>query len=183
MTALRPCPATTPSPPVRGAAGPGRWTQRRFAAAIGLDETKLSKPLAGRRRFGQRASWSRSPTSPARYGEPVAVLAATTRAPTPVPCRAAPAALRSTAALQGSCETRRRILEAAPGPGSPTADTAPVWTFGRRPGLRTSPATIHYHFEPVGLLTRRCGTTKSLPDRQVAELGEIADSATCGCCG
>ena len=27
------------------------WTQRRFAAAIGLDETKLSKSLAGRRRF------------------------------------------------------------------------------------------------------------------------------------
>ncbi|MBC3192363.1 TetR family transcriptional regulator C-terminal domain-containing protein [Pseudonocardia sp. C8] len=149
------------------------WTQRRFAAAIGLDETKLSKSLAGRRRFAA--------------GELVAIADVTgetvnrllhgrddARTHTAVP--GGSAAPRSTAAPQGSRETRRRILEAA---WVLIADRGyhRVRTSDVARACGTSPATIHYHFPSRSALLDEAlrHNVKLAFDRQVAELGEIAD--------
>lgn len=159
---------------VRGLLERDGWTQRRFAAAIGLDETKLSKSLAGRRRFGA--------------GELVAIADVTgetvnrllhgrddARTHTAVPGGAA--ATRSAApAGNGARGTRRRILDAAwtliADHGYHRVRTADV---ARECG--TSPAAIHYHFPTrSGLLDEALRHNVKLAfDRQVAALGEVTD--------
>lgn len=150
------------------------WTQRRFAAAIGLDETKLSKSLAGRRRFAA--------------GELVAIADVTgetvnrllhgrddARTHTAVPGgtavhRDAPAGTR------GALQTRRRILDAAwrliADHGYHRVRTADV-----AQACGTSPAAIHYHFPTRSELLDEAlrHNVKLAFDRQVAELGEVAD--------
>ncbi|OLM18440.1 MULTISPECIES: TetR/AcrR family transcriptional regulator [unclassified Pseudonocardia] len=154
------------------------WTQRRFAAAIGLDETKLSKSLAGRRRFAA--------------GELVAIADVTgetvnrllhgrddARTHTAVPGGAAAttsAASAGAPTTRGSRETRRRILDAA---WRLIADRGyhRVRTADVAHACGTSPAAIHYHFPTRSELLDEAlrHNVKLAFDRQVAALGEITD--------
>jgi AcrR family transcriptional regulator len=147
------------------------WTQRRFAEAIGLEETKLSKSLAGRRRF------------PAAELVAIADAAGVTvnwllhgrddaRTHTAVPRGAA----RTESGTRRGAQARRRILEAA---WDLIADRGyhRVRTADVAHACGTSPATIHYHFPTrSGLLDEALRHNVKLAfDRQVAALGEVLD--------
>jgi AcrR family transcriptional regulator len=148
--------------------------QREFAAAIGLDETKLSKALTGTRRF--------SPHELVRVAECCGVTVnwlingsddALTVTAIPAP-GARPA---SDPEHHTQSEPRRRILETA-------------WRLIAERGYHrvriadiakacgTSTATIHYHFpsktEVLNEALRR--NVKLAFDRQVAELHAIGDA-------
>jgi AcrR family transcriptional regulator len=148
--------------------------QREFAAAIGLDETKLSKSLTGTRRF--------SPHELVRVAECCGVTVnwlingsddALTVTAVPAPA-ARPA---SDPEHHTQSEPRRRILETA-------------WRLIAEHGYHrvriadiakacgTSTATIHYHFpsktEVLNEALRR--NVKLAFDRQVAELHAVADA-------
>lgn len=153
------------------ATGPG--TQRRFAADIGLAETKLSKALAGRRRFtaaelvaiadrtGVTVNWLLHGRDDARTHTAVPGGAARTESP---------------AQETRGTRARRRILDAAweliAENGYHQVRTADV---ARACG--TSPATIHYHFPSRSALLDEAlrHNVKLAFDRQVAELGEVTD--------
>jgi AcrR family transcriptional regulator len=160
---------------VRGLVKAMPGAQREFAAAIGLDETKLSKALNGTRRF--------SPHELVRVAEYCGVTvnwllngsddAVTVTA---VPAPAARLASDDPDHLAQS-GPRRRILETA-------------WTLIAERGYHkvriadiaeacgTSTATIHYHFpsktEVLNEALRR--NVKLAFDRQVAELHSIEDA-------
>jgi len=160
---------------VRGLVKAMPGAQREFAAAIGLDETKLSKALNGTRRF--------SPHELVRVAEHCGVTvnwllngsddAVTVTA---VPAPAARPASDDPDHLAQS-EPRRRILETA-------------WTLIAERGYHkvriadiaeacgTSTAAIHYHFpsktEVLNEALRR--NVKLAFDRQVAELHSIEDA-------
>jgi AcrR family transcriptional regulator len=148
--------------------------QREFAAAIGLDETKLSKTLTGTRRF--------SPHELVRVAECCGVTVnwlingsddALTVTAVPAPA-ARPA---SDPEQHTQSEPRRRILETA-------------WRLIAERGYHrvriadiakacgTSTATIHYHFpsktEVLNEALRR--NVKLAFDRQVAELHAVDDA-------
>ena len=148
--------------------------QREFAAAIGLDETKLSKALTGTRRF--------SPHELVRVAECCGVTVnwlingsddAMTVTAVPAPA-ARPA---SDPEHHTQSEPRRRILETA-------------WRLIAERGYHrvriadiakacgTSTATIHYHFpsktEVLNEALRR--NVKLAFDRQVAELHAVGDA-------
>ncbi|MEV1290979.1 TetR/AcrR family transcriptional regulator [Pseudonocardia sp. NPDC049635] len=154
------------------------WTQRRFAAAIGLEETKLSKALAGRRRFAAAELVAIADVT----GETVNRLLHgrdDARTHTAVPGGAAvtpTAATTAGPATHRARRTRRRILDAAwqliADHGYHRVRTADV---ARACG--TSPAAIHYHFPTRSQLLDEAlrHNVKLAFDRQVAELGEIAD--------
>ncbi|WP_037295608.1 TetR/AcrR family transcriptional regulator [Saccharomonospora azurea] len=148
--------------------------QREFAAAIGMDESKLSKSLSGTRRF--------SPHELVRIAEYSGVTVnwllngrddATTVTAVP-----APTARSRSAPVEGpQSEARRRILETA-------------WRLIARRGyhqvrisdiareLGTSNAAIHYYFPSKNdvLLEALRRNVKLAFDRQVAELHAIADA-------
>lgn len=155
---------------VRGLVRSRPGAQREFAAAIGLDETKLSKALNGTRRF--------SPHELVRIAEYCGVTVnwllngsdeAATMTAVPVP------ATRSGELSQS--EPRRRILET-------------TWRLIAEHGYHhvrvadiaqacgTSTATIHYHFpakaDVLDEALRR--NVKLAFDRQVAELHLIDDA-------
>ncbi|MFD9895153.1 TetR family transcriptional regulator C-terminal domain-containing protein [Amycolatopsis sp. NPDC059027] len=148
--------------------------QREFAAAIGLDETKLSKALTGTRRF--------SPHELVRVAEYCGVTvnwllngSDDAKTVTAVPSPAAGSA--SDPEHLTRSEPRRRILETA-------------WQLIAERGYHrvriadiakacgTSTATIHYHFpsktEVLNEALRR--NVKLAFDRQVAELHTIDDA-------
>ncbi|MFD9960666.1 TetR family transcriptional regulator C-terminal domain-containing protein [Amycolatopsis sp. NPDC058986] len=148
--------------------------QREFAAAIGLDETKLSKALTGTRRF--------SPHELVRVAEYCGVTvnwllngSDDAKTVTAVPSPAAGSASDPEHLTQS--EPRRRILETA-------------WQLIAERGYHrvriadiakacgTSTATIHYHFpsktEVLNEALRR--NVKLAFDRQVAELHTIDDA-------
>lgn len=151
------------------------WTQRRFAAAIGLEETKLSKSLAGRRRFAADELVRIAEVT----GETVARLLHGrdgARARTAVPTGAAAAAEPDTGREPGGAHgTRGRILDAAweliANHGYHRVRTADV---ARAAG--TSPAAIHYHFPTRSELLDSAlrHNVRLAFDRQVAELDTIA---------
>ncbi|GAB3145494.1 TetR family transcriptional regulator C-terminal domain-containing protein [Amycolatopsis stemonae] len=160
---------------IRGLVKAMPGAQREFAAAIGLDETKLSKALNGTRRF--------SPHELVRVAEHCGVTvnwllngsddAVTVTA---VPAPAARLASDDPDHLAQS-EPRRRILETA-------------WTLIAERGYHkvriadiaeacgVSTATIHYHFpgktDVLNEALRR--NVKLAFDRQVAELHSISDA-------
>ncbi|WIV55033.1 TetR/AcrR family transcriptional regulator [Amycolatopsis nalaikhensis] len=160
---------------IRGLVKAMPGAQREFAAAIGLDETKLSKALNGTRRF--------SPHELVRVAEHCGVTvnwllngsddAVTVTA---VPAPAARLASDDPDHLAQS-EPRRRILETA-------------WALIAERGYHkvriadiaeacgTSTAAIHYHFpsktEVLNEALRR--NVKLAFDRQVAELHSISDA-------
>ncbi len=154
------------------AAGPG--TQRRFAADIGLAETKLSKALAGRRRFaatelvaiadrtGVTVNWLLHGRDDAHTHTAVPYGAARTESP-----------VQETRGTRA----RRRILDAAweliAENGYHQVRTADV---ARACG--TSTATIHYHYPSrSALLDEALRHNVELAfDRQVAEFGEVTDA-------
>ncbi|QRP49892.1 TetR/AcrR family transcriptional regulator [Amycolatopsis sp. FDAARGOS 1241] len=148
--------------------------QRELAAAIGLDETKLSKALTGTRRF--------SPHELVRVAEYCGVTvnwllngSDDAKTVTAVPALAARPA--SDPEHHTQSEPRRRILETA-------------WELIAERGYHhvriadiakacgTSTATIHYHFpsktEVLHEALRR--NVKLAFDRQVAELHAVADA-------
>ncbi|MCU1660845.1 MAG: TetR family transcriptional regulator [Pseudonocardia sp.] len=148
--------------------------QREFAAAIGLDETKLSKALTGTRRF--------SPHELVRVAECCGVTvnwllngSDDAMTVTAVPAPAARSA--SDPEHHAQSEPRRRILEIA-------------WRLIAERGYHrvriadiakacgTSTATIHYHFpsktEVLNEALRR--NVKLAFDRQVAELHAVGDA-------
>lgn len=146
----------------------GEWTQRRFAEEIGLEETKLSKALSGRRRFAAAelvaiADRTDVTVNWLLHGRDDA------RARTALPAGAAVASARGERA-------RRRILDAA---WQLIADRGyhrvRVADVAREAG--TSPAAISYHFPThAGLLDEALRHNVKLAfDRQVAGLGEIDD--------
>ncbi|MDN5918638.1 MAG: TetR family transcriptional regulator C-terminal domain-containing protein [Pseudonocardia sp.] len=158
---------------VRDLIATGSGTQRQFAADIGLAETKLSKALAGRRRFtatelvaiadrtGVTVNWLLHGRDDARTHTAVPDGAARTE---------------STAAETRGMRARRRILDAAwvliAENGYHQVRTADV---ARACG--TSTATIHYHFPSRSALLDEAlrHNVKLAFDRQVAELGEVTD--------
>ncbi|WP_226357044.1 MULTISPECIES: TetR/AcrR family transcriptional regulator [unclassified Pseudonocardia] len=153
------------------------WTQRRFAAAVGLEETKLSKSLAGRRRFAADELVRIADVT----GETVARLLHGrdgARARTAVPTGAAAAAAEPDPGREpgGTHGTRGRILDAAweliADHGYHRVRTADV---ARAAG--TSPAAIHYHFPTRSELLDSAlrHNVRLAFDRQVAELDTIAD--------
>ncbi|MFF4592083.1 TetR family transcriptional regulator C-terminal domain-containing protein [Amycolatopsis sp. CA-161197] len=148
--------------------------QREFAAAIGLDETKLSKALTGTRRF--------SPHELVRVAEYCGVtvnwlLNGSDDAKTVTAVPALAARPESDPEHHTQSEPRRRILETA-------------WLLIAERGYHrvriadiakacgTSTATIHYHFpskaEVLNEALRR--NVKLAFDRQVAELHAVADA-------
>jgi AcrR family transcriptional regulator len=160
---------------VRGLVKAMPGAQRKFAAAIGLDETKLSKALNGTRRF--------SPHELVRVAEYCGVTvnwllngSDDALTVTAVPAPAARLASDDPDHLAQS-EPRRRILETA-------------WALIAERGYHkvriadiaeacgTSTATIHYHFpsktEVLNEALRR--NVKLAFDRQVAELHSIEDA-------
>lgn len=152
------------------------WTQRRFAAAIGLEETKLSKSLAGRRRFAADELVRIAEVT----GETVARLLHGrdgARARTAVPTVAAAAAAEPDTGREagGAHGTRGRILDAAweliADHGYHRVRTADV---ARAAG--TSPAAIHYHFPTRSELLDSAlrHNVRLAFERQVAELDTIA---------
>ncbi|RJQ79111.1 TetR/AcrR family transcriptional regulator [Amycolatopsis panacis] len=145
--------------------------QREFAAAIGLDETKLSKALTGTRRF--------SPHELVRIAEYSGVtvnwlLNGSDDAHTVTAVPAPAARPESDPANHTGSESRRRILETA-------------WSLIAERGYHrvrisdiakacgTSTAAIHYHFpsktEVLNEALRR--NVKLAFDRQVAELHAV----------
>ncbi|OZM79453.1 TetR/AcrR family transcriptional regulator [Pseudonocardia sp. MH-G8] len=173
MTATRPVPATDTdvAARVRELLARDGWTQRRFAEAIGLEETKLSKSLAGRRRFpaaelvaiadaaGVTVNWLLHGRDDARTHTAVPRGAARTQSPG-----------------RRGAQARRRILEAA---WNLIADRGyhRVRTADVAQACGTSPAAIHYHFPTrSGLLDEALRHNVKLAfDRQVAALGEVPD--------
>jgi AcrR family transcriptional regulator len=160
---------------VRGLVKAMPGAQREFAAAIGLDETKLSKALNGTRRF--------SPHELVRVAEYCGVTvnwllngSDDALTVTAVPAPAARLVSDDPDHLAQS-EPRRRILETA-------------WALIAERGYHkvriadiaeacgTSTATIHYHFpsktEVLNEALRR--NVKLAFDRQVAELHSIGDA-------
>lgn len=148
--------------------------QREFAAAIGLDETKLSKALTGTRRF--------SPHELVRVAECCGVtvnwlLNGSDDAVTVTAVPAPAARSASNPEHHRQSEPRRRILETA-------------WRLIAERGYHrvriadiakacgTSAATIHYHFpskaEVLNEALRR--NVKLAFDRQVAELHAVDDA-------
>lgn len=158
---------------VRDLIAADRGTQRRFATDIGLAETKLSKALAGRRRFtaaelvaiadrtGVTVNWLLHGRDDARTHTAVPAGAARTDSD-----------VRETRGARA----RRRILDAAwvliAEHGYHQVRTADV---ARACG--TSTATIHYHFPSRSALLDEAlrHNVKLAFDRQVAELGEVTD--------
>ncbi|RZQ63769.1 TetR/AcrR family transcriptional regulator [Amycolatopsis suaedae] len=157
---------------VRGLIRSMPGAQREFAAAIGLDQTKLSKALNGTRRFSPHelvriAEYSGVTVNWLLHGSDDA------RTVTAIP---APAA-RSHPAGSDDPEPRRRILETA-------------WQLIAERGYHrvriadiaaacgTSTATIHYHFptkdDVLNEALRR--NVKLAFDRQVAELHAVDDA-------
>lgn len=148
-------------------------TQRRFAEDIRLAETKLSKALAGRRRFtaaelvaiadrtGVTVNWLLHGRDDARTHTAVPGAAARTD---------------SDAQETRGARARRRILDAAlvliAEHGYHRVRTADV---ARACGLST--ATIHYHFPGRSALLDEAlrYNVKLAFDRQVAELGDVTD--------
>ena len=179
------------------------WTQRRFAAAIGLDETKLSKSLAGRRRFaaaelvaiadvtGETVNRLLHGRDDARThtavpgGAAATVVSTGSTGSTGSTVAAASAASGgrpdgtpdgTDAGTQGARRTRRRILDAA---WRLIADHGyhRVRTADVARECGTSPAAIHYHFPTRSQLLDEAlrHNVKLAFDRQVAELDEITD--------
>jgi AcrR family transcriptional regulator len=153
---------------VRRAIGRTGTTRREFAAAIGLDETKLSKSLGGRRRFttAELAAISRRADVPLTElvdGERPAVTAAPV--PSITPARA-----------DDPDGARARILEAA-------------WTLIAARGYHhvrvadvaaaagTSSAAVHYHFPGKDALLGEAlrHNVELAFDRQSAALVDLAD--------
>jgi AcrR family transcriptional regulator len=153
---------------VRRAIGRTGATRRDFAAAIGLEETKLSKSLSGRRRFttDELAAISRSagvPLAELVHGEPPAVTAAP--GPSITPRRA-----------DDPDGARTRILDAA-------------WTLIATRGYHrvriadvadaagTSSAAVHYHFPGKdALLSEALRHNVGLAfDRQSQALADLPD--------
>lgn len=148
-------------------------TQRAFAEGIGLAETKLSKALAGRRRFsaaelvaiadrtGVTVNWLLHGRDDARTHTAVPGGAARTD---------------SDAQESRGARARRRILDAAwvliAEQGYHQVRTADV---ARACGSST--AAIHYHFPSRSALLDEAlrHNVKLAFDRQVAELGDITD--------
>ncbi|MEQ3549333.1 TetR/AcrR family transcriptional regulator [Pseudonocardia nematodicida] len=181
MTDSRTSPADAPSPAsrVRELLVRDGWTQRRFADTIGLDETKLSKSLAGRRQFSATELVAIADAT----GVTVARLLhgrddAGTHTAAPAGAAVSPAenAAGARGTDGGSRRTRRRILEAA---WNLIADHGyhRVRTADVARACGTSPAAIHYHFPTrSGLLDEALRHNVKLAfDRQVAELGEVPD--------
>ncbi|MEJ2863963.1 TetR family transcriptional regulator C-terminal domain-containing protein [Actinomycetospora flava] len=150
------------------AAVDGVGTRRHVAAAIGLDETKLSKALAGRRRFTTAELAAIAEVA----GVPLAWLARGDDQPV----TAAPgAALRAPAAPDPD-GARKRILDAA-------------WTLIATRGYHrvrvadvaeaagTSSAAVHYHFDDKdALLDQALRHNVELAfERQSAALHAVAD--------
>ena len=172
MTAPRPAPADPGvAERVRDLIARDGWTQRRFATAIGLDETKLSKALAGRRRFAAAelvaiADATGATVNRLLHGRDDA------RTHTAVP---GGSALTDSGTSRGAA-ARRRILEAA---WNLIADHGyhRVRTADVARACSTSPATIHYHFPSRSELLDSAlrHNVKLAFDRQVAELGEVTD--------
>lgn len=159
---------------VRGLIRAAPGAQREFAAAVGLDETKLSKSLSGTRRFTSAelvriAEHSGVTVNWLLNGSDDAVTVTAVPAPT----------TRSTSAPDAECqaEPRRRILETA-------------WELIAERGYHrvriadvakacgTSTATIHYYFptkdDVLNEALRR--NVKLAFDRQVAELHSVSDA-------
>jgi AcrR family transcriptional regulator len=153
---------------VRRAIGRTGETRREFAAAIGLDETKLSKSLGGRRRFtpDELAAISRRadvPLAELVHGGRPAVTA--TPAPSITPARA-----------EDPDGARTRILDAA-------------WTLIAARGYHqvrvadvaaaagTSSAAVHYHFPGKDALLGEAlrHNVELAFDRQSAALADLAD--------
>jgi AcrR family transcriptional regulator len=153
---------------VRRAIGRTGATRREFAAAIGLDETKLSKSLGGRRRFttDELAAISRRadvPLAELVHGERPAVTA--TPAPSVTPAR-----------TDDPDGARKRILDAA-------------WTLIAERGYHqvriagvaaaagTSSAAVHYHFPGKEALLGEAlrHNVELAVDRQAAALADITD--------
>jgi AcrR family transcriptional regulator len=159
---------------VRGLIQAAPGAQREFAAAVGLDETKLSKSLSGTRRF--------TPAELVRIAEHSGVTVnwllngsddAVTVTAVPPPTT------RSVSAPDAECQTepRRKILETA-------------WELIAERGYHrvriadiaeacgTSTASIHYYFPTKDdVLTEALRRNVKLAfDRQVAELHTIADA-------
>ncbi|WP_051341875.1 TetR/AcrR family transcriptional regulator [Pseudonocardia spinosispora] len=148
-------------------------TQRSFAEDIGLDETKLSKALAGRRRF----SAQELVTIADRAGVTVNwLLHGRDDAYTHTALPGGATRTDSTAAEGRGARARRRILEAAwvliAEHGYHRVRTADV---ARACG--TSTAAIHYHFPSRSALLDEAlrHNVKLAFDRQVAELGDVTD--------
>jgi AcrR family transcriptional regulator len=153
---------------VRRAIGRTGATRREFAAAIGLDETKLSKSLSGRRRFttDELAAISRRadvPLAELVHGERPAVTA--TPGPSVTPARA-----------DDPDGARKRILDAAwtliAGRGYHQVRVADVAA-----AAGTSSAAVHYHFPGKdALLTEALRHNVELAfDRQSAALADLPD--------
>lgn len=159
---------------VRGLVRSMPGAQREFAAAIGLDETKLSKALTGTRRF--------SPHELVRVAEYCGVTVnwllngrddAVTVTAIPAPA----ARSVSDPARLAESEPRRRILETA-------------WELIAARGYHrvriadiaqacgTSTATIHYHFPSKAAVLDEAlrHNVKLAFDRQVAELHSVDDA-------
>jgi AcrR family transcriptional regulator len=153
---------------VRRAIGRTGASRREFAAAIGLDETKLSKSLGGRRRFtaDELAAISRRagvPLAELVHGGRPAVTA--TPAPSITPTRA-----------EDPDGARTRILDAA-------------WTLIATRGYHqvrvadvaaaagTSSAAVHYHFPGKDALLGEAlrHNVELAVDRQSAALADLAD--------
>ncbi|MBN6040267.1 TetR/AcrR family transcriptional regulator [Amycolatopsis sp. 195334CR] len=159
---------------VRGLIRATPGAQREFAAAIGLDQTKLSKALAGVRRF--------SPHELVRIAEHSGVtvnwlLSGSDEAATVTAIPAAAARSTLPDADPDTTETRLRILETA-------------WRLIARRGYhqvriadiaeacKTSTATIHHHFPTKAAVLNEAlrRNVKLAFDRQVAELRSVPDA-------
>lgn len=151
---------------VRRAIGRTGATRREFAATIGLDETKLSKSLAGRRRF----TTDELAAIAVRTGMPLAELVqpAVTAEPGP--------AVRPRSAADDPDGARKRILDAA-------------WTLIAERGYHqvrvadvaaaagTSSAAVHYHFPGKDALLGEAlrHNVELAVDRQSAALADLPD--------
>jgi AcrR family transcriptional regulator len=141
-------------------------SRRGFAAAIGLDETKLSKSLAGRRRF----TTDELAAIAARAGMPLAELVGPAVTAEPGP------AVRPRPAADDPDGARRRILDAA-------------WTLIAERGYHqvrvadvaaaagTSSAAVHYHFPGKDALLGDAlrHNVELAFDRQSAALADLPD--------
>lgn len=156
---------------VRGLVRSMPGAQREFAAAIGLDETKLSKALTGSRKF--------SPHELVRVAEYCGVTVnwllngrddALTVTAVPAP------AARSASDPEhfAESEPRRRILETA-WELIATRGYHRVRIADIAAACGTSTATIHYHFPSKAKVLDEAlrRNVKLAFDRQVAELGSI----------
>jgi AcrR family transcriptional regulator len=152
---------------VRGAADAAGRTRRELAAAVGIDETKLSKSLTGRRRFtpeeldaiadctGVDLAWLLRGDGAAPVTAPTDVIEPASTDPD---------------------DTRKRILDAA-------------WTLIATRGYHrvriadvaeaagTSSASVHYYFEDKDTLLDRAlrHNVELAYDRQSADLPGVAD--------